>query len=384
LSTPRARHRKPSRPAARPGPSTTLTRPAARSALSSPATRPAARPGPPAVPSRSAVPSGRARHRKPPQTVSSVPPPAAVSPAAPPTAATPARGAAPRRHRKPSALQGRPAKATAVTALAVTAAAASGVVTHWSFGTSGHPAAARASAASAHPGAAGRRPAGAGLPGPSAATLTAQQPAILFHPDFTLNTASHPRPKGRHHRPVSAVAAAPSGTPLPASGSPYSNPLRAVTDLIPERVDMGVDFGGSGPVYPIGDAVITNATGDSSGWPGGGWITYRLTDGPDAGLVVYVAEDVQPAVAVGESVTPSTVIANMYNGADGIETGWAMPDGASSESEMPEAGGIGGGGPFPTMVGLSFENLLRSLGVPASSDAGSSGYGVLPPGYPAA
>jgi hypothetical protein len=242
-----------------------------------------------------------------------------------------------------------------------------------------------------HPGAAARRPAGAGLPEASATALTDQQPAILFHPDFTLNTASHPRPKGRHHRPVSAVAEATASTPPPASsspppaaGGPYSNPLRAVTDLVPERVDMGVDFGGSGPVYPIGDAVITNATGNSPGWPGGGWITYRLTDGPDAGLVVYVAEDVQPTVAVGEAVTPSTVIGNMYNGADGIETGWAMPDSASSESEMPEAGGIGGGGPFPTMVGLSFENLLRSLGVPASSDAGSSGYGILPPGYPAA
>jgi hypothetical protein len=278
-----------------------------------------------------------------------------------------------------------------VTALAVSAAAASGAMTQWFAGTSGHPPAARASAASVHPGAAGRQLTGAGLPGASATALTDQQPAVLFHPNFTLNNTSHPQPKGRHHRPVSAVAAAPSSTPSPASsspppasGSPYGNPLRAVSDLVPERVDMGVDFGGSGPVYPIGDAVITNATGSSSGWPGGGWITYRLTDGPDAGLMVYVAEDVQPTVAVGEAVTPSTVIANMYNGADGIETGWAMPDGASSESEMPEAGGIGGGGPFPTMVGLSFENLLRSLGVPASSDAGSSGYGILPSGYPAA
>jgi hypothetical protein len=157
-----------------------------------------------------------------------------------------------------------------------------------------------------------------------------------------------------------------------------------VTGLIPERVDMGVDFGGSGPVYPLGDAVITSATGYSSGWPGGGWITYRLTDGPDAGLMVYVAEDVQPTVSVGEAVAPSTVIANMYNGGIGIETGWAMPDAASAESELAEAGGIGGSGPFPTMIGLSFENLLHSLGVPASSDAGSSGYGLLPPGYPPA
>jgi hypothetical protein len=41
-----------------------------------------------------------------------------------------------------------------------------------------------------------------------------------------------------------------------------------------------------------------------------------------------------------------------------------MPDGASAESEPSEAGGIGGSGPFPTMVGNSFENLLRGLGYP--------------------
>jgi hypothetical protein len=163
----------------------------------------------------------------------------------------------------------------------------------------------------------------------------------------------------------------------------YANPLRAVAGLIPERVDMGVDFAGTGPVYALGDAVITNATGASSGWPGGGWITYRLTDGPDAGLVVYLAEDVRPDVAVGQVVTSATVVGTMYRGGDGIETGWAMADGASSESEMPAAGGIGGGGPFPTMVGLSFENLLRSVGVPASPGAGRSGYGALPAGYPA-
>jgi hypothetical protein len=145
---------------------------------------------------------------------------------------------------------------------------------------------------------------------------------------------------------------------------------------------MGVDFGGSGPIYALGDAVVTSATGDSAGWPGGGWITYRLTDGPAEGLSVYVAEDVTPTVQVGDQVSSSTVIANMYNGGSGIETGWAMADGASAESQLPEAGSISGGGPFPTEVGLSFDALLEAVGVPAASNSGQSGYGTLPPNYP--
>ena len=129
--------------------------------------------------------------------------------------------------------------------------------------------------------------------------------------------------------------------------------------------------------------MITSATGASTGWPGGGWITYQLTDGPAAGLVVYVAEDVRPAVAVGQKVTPTTVIANMFGGSEGIETGWAMADGASAESQMPEAGSIGGAGPFPTRVGVSFDELLQALGVPAAPNAGDSPFGLLPANYPA-
>jgi murein DD-endopeptidase MepM/ murein hydrolase activator NlpD len=168
-----------------------------------------------------------------------------------------------------------------------------------------------------------------------------------------------------------------------AAAAAYANPLRNVSGLILERVDMGVDFGGSGPVYAIGNGVVTSAEGDSSGWPGGGWITYRLTSGPAAGLMVYVAEDVTPDVQVGQTVTSSTVVANMFNGGDGIETGWAMSDGASAESEMPEAGDIGGGGPFPTMVGLNFDELLQALGVPAAPNADQGGNGTLPSNYPA-
>jgi murein DD-endopeptidase MepM/ murein hydrolase activator NlpD len=175
-----------------------------------------------------------------------------------------------------------------------------------------------------------------------------------------------------------------AATAQPASTAVYLNPLRKISGLLVERIDMGADFGGSGPVYAIGDGVITNATADSPGWPGGGWITYQLTDGPAKGLVVYLAEDVTPTVQVGQNVTPNTVIANMYNGSAGIETGWAMSDGSSAESQLPEAGGISGGGPFPTAVGKNFAELLNALGVPLSPFNGTAAtYGVVPAGYPA-
>ena len=168
---------------------------------------------------------------------------------------------------------------------------------------------------------------------------------------------------------------------LATSGHPYLNPLREVSGVSPERVDMGADFAGAGPVYAIGAGVVTETMAGNSGWPGGGWITYQLTDGPAVGEVVYLAEDVTPAVQAGQTVTPGTVIGHMFNGSDGIETGWAMPDSASSESELPEAGGIGGAGPFPTAIGMNFEYLLRALGVPAASNSGQPASGLVPSRY---
>ena len=174
---------------------------------------------------------------------------------------------------------------------------------------------------------------------------------------------------------VSAAIASPRGA--------YRNPLRGVSGLVPERIDDGVDFGGSGPVYALGDAVVTGATATNFGWPGGGWITYRLTAGPGAGLVVYVAEDITPAVTVGQHVSPTTVVGTMFDGGDGIETGWAQSTGLSAESELPEAGAIAGLGPFPTRVGMNFDELLHSLGVSAAPNRSQAAFGLLPASYPA-
>jgi hypothetical protein len=184
-----------------------------------------------------------------------------------------------------------------------------------------------------------------------------------------------------------AASLAVYGNPQPAVVSEglavvprYYNPLRDVSDLVPERIDQGVDFSGSGPVYALGDAVVTNAVADEPGW-GGGWITYQLTNGPDAGLMVYVAEDVTPTVQVGEDVTPLDVVGEMFEGGEGIETGWAQPTGVTAESQLPVAGGIGGFGPFPTEVGLNFDELLISLGVPAAPNRYQTAYGLLPANY---
>lgn len=94
-----------------------------------------------------------------------------------------------------------------------------------------------------------------------------------------------------------------------------------------------------------------------------------------------MAEDVRPDVGAGQHVTPATVIGTMYEWGDGIETGWAMPNGFTAESQTAQAGGVSGG--YPTAVGLNFEELLGALGVPAANNLGTPTVGTLPAGYPA-
>jgi hypothetical protein len=285
------------------------------------------------------------------------------------------------RHSRPSRTRRKPVRiAAALAGSTLLVAAAAPAAAHWWHRPATHPDALDQASPPTAPGVA----AGAQNSTPSAASENAldqwAQIPIGKHVAAEARVAQHARkPVVKQPTPQPSHSPQPPVTPTAA----YQNPLRAVSDLVLERIDMGVDFGGAGPVYALGDGVITNATADSSGWPGGGWITYQLTDGPDAGLMVYVAEDVTPTVQVGQKVTSSTVIANMFNGGDGIETGWATSDGSTAESQMAAAGGIGGNGPFPTMVGLSFEAVLEGVGVPAAPNAGQAGSGLLPAGYPA-
>ncbi len=181
-----------------------------------------------------------------------------------------------------------------------------------------------------------------------------------------------------------AVATASASLPAPttpASASPvaptgYENPLRAINALSPERIDQGVDYGGFGPMYAIGNGVVLSTV--NGGWPGGTFITYKLESGPAAGLVVYAAEDINPSVYIGQQVNANTVIGTMYEGWSGIETGWA--NGSEGDTMAMVAGQFDGSN--STAFGWNFDELLVSLGAPGGIMQQSVPTGAVPSGWP--
>ncbi len=163
-----------------------------------------------------------------------------------------------------------------------------------------------------------------------------------------------------------------SGAVAQLSTSGYANPLRSVNNLTGERVDQGVDFSGSGPVYAIGNGTIENIS--NAGWPQGNFITYQLSSGSAKGLGVYVAEDCTPTVSVGQAVTANTIICTMFEGPSGIEIGWASNNNGSSEAFVLGQAALGSSqgdaGKYSTGMGVNFLQLLQSLGL--SLSAGSN------------
>ena len=164
--------------------------------------------------------------------------------------------------------------------------------------------------------------------------------------------------------------------PQPVTGGGYANPLRSVEGLSPERIDSGVDYAGVGPVYAIGNGVVLNVY--AADWPGGTFIAYQLSDGPAKGLVVFTAEDLNPQVSVGSTVTANTVIGQMYGGPHGIEIGWA--DGSRIPNAMARSSGQYDGG-NSTAFGYNFSRFLQALGAPGGI-LQSKPTGTLPTGWP--
>jgi murein DD-endopeptidase MepM/ murein hydrolase activator NlpD len=173
------------------------------------------------------------------------------------------------------------------------------------------------------------------------------------------------------------AAAHPVSITIDPSPGTYANPLRGIKGLRAERIDQGVDYSGYGPIAAVGDGRVISTT--SSGWPGGTFIAYKLTDGPASGLVVYAAEDISPLVQPGQTVTANTVIGTVYEGPNGIELGWADPsgDGVTMARDYGQFHGSNS-----TAFGNNFSQMLASLGAPPGVLQNNPPTGSLPPGWP--
>lgn len=140
--------------------------------------------------------------------------------------------------------------------------------------------------------------------------------------------------------------------------------------LQPARIDMGVDYTGSGNLFAIGDGQIVNVY--NSGWPGGVFIALKLT----TGQIIYYAEHIIPHVRVGDVVKAGSLIGVAPGGYPYTEIGWAAPPGTGStmaavSGQAAKGSSQGDPGKYTTGYGVSMSNLIKSLGGPA---------GIMSPG----
>jgi hypothetical protein len=155
----------------------------------------------------------------------------------------------------------------------------------------------------------------------------------------------------------------------------YVNPLREVRGLTPRRIDLGVDYAGSGPLLALGRGRVTTASDTDSGpsscwaiscWPGGGIVVYRLLDGPFAGKYVYVAEHLTVTVRRGQTVRAGQQVATLYAGYPWSEWGWAAGPGpealAMADGHRCQCSDPGG---WSTIDGRNMNQLLVHLGAPS-------------------
>jgi murein DD-endopeptidase MepM/ murein hydrolase activator NlpD len=143
----------------------------------------------------------------------------------------------------------------------------------------------------------------------------------------------------------------------PAYESAYVSPFLNAT---PGRIDMGVDFTGTGPIAAVGNARVLR-TG-APGWPEGGGVLYQLLDGPNAGQIIYVYEGVDATVQAGERVGAGQQIATFRPGGS-IEIGFADAAGAPLSAPIYHEGD-------ETAWGARMANFLAGIGSPSTLAAG--------------
>ena len=153
----------------------------------------------------------------------------------------------------------------------------------------------------------------------------------------------------------------------------YADPFRDIDWCSSPCASTRASTSARAPFYAIGPAVVETvyAQNQDSGWPGpggtktgGGYVSYRFTSGPAAGLLAYIAENVVPHVSPGQTVDSSTVICTLVAGDPWCETGWAS--GAGTQTAFAGCGNVWtpedeASNSFSTM-GDNFNQLLISIG----------------------
>lgn len=145
----------------------------------------------------------------------------------------------------------------------------------------------------------------------------------------------------------------------------YRNPFYKAKVQV-GRVDMGVDYHGTGPICAIGRAKVVGDGGQ--GWPGGHYLCYRLLRGRHKGKHVYVAEAIRPVVRAGQTVRKGQVVAyftpdSAPGASPGIETGWSSP--IINTTLAAEMGQTGGAHHEYSPAGLAFARFLHRIGAPS-------------------
>ena len=203
----------------------------------------------------------------------------------------------------------------------------------------------------------------------------ARQDAWGVRSGVTVSKAANPGAGWALGQAQSPVVTAAVGEQSCIGPGGYANPFVHSTSITPLRIDMGVDYTGTGPIGALGDATITLSTPYDPGWAnldgsafacaGGhaGAVVYRLIDGPQTGRYVYVTEGIVPTAQVGQHVSADQAIAT-FTGC--IETGWASgPGDTPMAAALGQQCASGDPGCHSTYCGQTMSDLIHAAGGPA-------------------
>ena len=177
---------------------------------------------------------------------------------------------------------------------------------------------------------------------------------------------------------VCATGTSQACIPMDPQNQRYCNPYRDLTNLVAESINQGVDYGGAGPIYAMGPGIIdVYKNRDDSGWPGGTFVSYKLSAGPAAGQTIYLAEniDLDPSLQSGSFVYNGTALGTLVDASPDSESGW----GVAGQSYTAEYGCYTEG--CMTPLGENFNSLLVCLNAP-SGTMGTGGCCAQPTGWP--